>query len=181
MLQPVTIVPSAVSRAAPTLKCEKSAYACSRAARAAAIRSAPFGSRIRDPESRSASDALNDPLEQRDERAANTLHGGNDLVVHDRLRQDSGGGVRDARYAQHLESHVPRRDRFGYGGHADRVGAYLAIKANLRRRFVAGPMHGDVDAMRHGDTFRRRRLVGQVAQTFRINLCHVRKPYAEPI
>ena len=36
MLQPVMTVPSAVSSAAPTLKCEKAASACSRARRAAA-------------------------------------------------------------------------------------------------------------------------------------------------
>src|ERR1051325_8936126 len=164
MLQPVTMVPSEVSSAAPTLKCEKSAHACSRAARAAAISSAAFESRIPDPESRSASDAFNDSLEQRDERAANTLHGRNDFVMHDRLRQDSGGRIRDARYAEHFQSHVPRRDRFGYGRHANRVRANLAIKADLRRRFVTRPMHRDVNTVRHIDPLRLCRLVSHVAQ-----------------
>src|ERR1041384_7515219 len=91
MLQPVTMAPSIVSSAAPTLKCEKSAQACSRAARAAAINSAIFGSRVPpDPGSRSASDSLNDSLEQRDERAADALHGGQDVIVHDRLRERRG-------------------------------------------------------------------------------------------
>jgi hypothetical protein len=39
MLQPVKTAPSPVSSAAPTLKCENAASACSRARRAAAIRS----------------------------------------------------------------------------------------------------------------------------------------------
>src|SRR5687767_6777197 len=84
MLQPVTTWPSAVSSAAPTVKVEYGACAYSRALRAAAIRS----------------ESLNDALEERDERAAHATRGFHDLVMHERLRQDAGGHVRDARDAK---------------------------------------------------------------------------------
>src|ERR1051325_1275440 len=104
MLQPVTMAPSLVSSAAPTLKCEKSAHACSRAARAAAMSSVTLASRIPDPGSRPAFclESLNDPLEQRDERAADALHGGEDVFVHDGMRQHAGRGVGNAGDAEHI-------------------------------------------------------------------------------
>src|SRR5207237_3902292 len=100
------MAPSIVSSAAPTLKREKSAQACSRAARAAAINSAIFGSRIPDPGSRSTLESLNDSLEQRDERAADALHGGQDLFVDDRVRQHARRRVGNARDAKHLHPHA---------------------------------------------------------------------------
>src|SRR5258706_11802564 len=107
MLQPGMIVPSTVSSAAPTLKCENSACAFRRALRAAAMRS----------------ESLNDPLDQRDERAPHAARCFHDLVVHERLREHTGGHVRDARDAQDLDPHVTCGNRFRYRRHADGVGA----------------------------------------------------------
>src|SRR5213594_1899074 len=122
------MVPSAVSSAAPTLKCEKSARAWSRTARAAEMRSSIFESRIPDPESRpdSCLESLNDSLEQRDERAANAVHGCEDVFVNDGLRQQPCRQIRDAGDAENLHPHVTRGNRFGNGRHADRVGAHAA-------------------------------------------------------
>src|SRR5438270_7493558 len=104
MLQPVTTVPSAVSSAAPTLKCENAAEACSRARRAAATSSACVG---RPPGGR-RSETANDPLQQRDELPAHAPRGLHHLGVIERLRQDAGGHVGDARNPEYLDAHMPR-------------------------------------------------------------------------
>ena len=72
MLQPVTIVPSAVSSAAPTLRPEYFARACFRAARAAAI----------------SSESLNDPLNQTGEHVTHLPRRLEHVRMIDRLRQD---------------------------------------------------------------------------------------------
>src|SRR5262245_61001626 len=102
-LQPVTIVPSSVSSAAPTLKCEYGATACSRARRAAATSAARAAS-TRDERSEPANDAL----QESDELAAHAARRFHHFVVMQRLWQHTRGHVRDARNAQHLEPHVPR-------------------------------------------------------------------------
>src|SRR6185436_8260167 len=98
------ISPAAVSSAAPTLKWEKSATACSRALRAAAI---------------NASEPANDALEERDELSLHLLRRFHDLGMVQRFREDTRRGVGDTRNAQHLDAHVPRHDRFRCGRHAD--------------------------------------------------------------
>src|SRR3954469_3778287 len=100
MLQPVMISPVSVSRAAPTLKPEKSATAFSRAARAAATR---------------RSEPANDPLEERHELALHLLRGFHDFRMVERFREDAGRRVRDARDAEHFQSHVTRDDGFRGG------------------------------------------------------------------
>src|SRR5829696_1730924 len=101
MLQPVTTVPSAVSSAAPTLNVEKGATARARAPRAASTSAAQA----------CASEPLNDPFQQRRELAADPTRGLHHLVVVQRLRQDAGRHVADARDAEDLHPHVPRDDR----------------------------------------------------------------------
>src|SRR6187402_3458539 len=108
MLQPVMMMPSAVSSAAPTLNFEKSAIACSRARRAAPM---------------SRSESLNDLLQQGDELSTDPACRVHDLVVIERLRQDTRGHVGDARDAEHLDAHVPGNDRLRDRRHADRVAA----------------------------------------------------------
>src|SRR5215217_5503899 len=96
MLQPVMIVPSAASRAAPTLKPEKRAWAWRRARRAAAIKGGvvlPFG-KTRDDRDR-RSDALKDAFDQRREGAAYTPGCFHYLIMDQRLRQHASGHVRD--------------------------------------------------------------------------------------
>ena len=73
-----------------------------------------------------------------------------------RLRQDAGRHVGDARDAEHLEAHVPRDDGLRRGGHADGVGAQRAERANLGRRLVAGAVDRDVDAVLDRQPGRRR-------------------------
>src|SRR4051812_32224729 len=130
MLAPVTMVPSSVSSAAPTLKCEKSACAFFRARAAAAI------SFLADPgpwpvASGPFLDPFNNPLQQRGEGAAHALCRPQHVRMIDRLRQHAGCHVGDARDAEDLESHVARRDRFGHGRHADRIRANRAEEAYL--------------------------------------------------
>src|SRR5688572_13777094 len=166
MLHPEMIVPFAVSTAAPTLKPEKSATACSRAARAAAT---------------SWSEPANDALQQRDELPFHLLRGLDHFRMMQRLREDAGRGIRDARDAQHFDAHVSRRNGFRHRRHADRIGAERAKRANLRRSLVTRPEDGDVNAVLKGDAKRRGRLVGDRAQALRIHVGHVGKAQAEPI
>src|ERR671918_405558 len=105
MLQPVMISPLDVSSAAPTLKREYSASAPSRAARARSTR---------------RSKSANDALQQRAELHAHAPRGFHHFVVMQRMRQHARGHVRDARDAQHFESHVARDNGFRYRRHADR-------------------------------------------------------------
>src|SRR5438105_8730077 len=91
-LQPVITAPSAVSSAAPTLNCEKVATACSRARRA---------------RSTSASELTNDPLQERNELSPDPPRRLHHVGVIERLRQDAGRHVRDARNPEHLDPHVP--------------------------------------------------------------------------
>src|SRR5687767_13220074 len=166
MLQPVTIVPAAVSSAAPTLKPEKSATAYSRAARAAATR---------------ASEPANDPLEQRNELPFDLLRGFHHFRMMQRFGKHAGGRIGDARDPEHFDAHVPRGNGFRHGGHADGVGAESAKGANLGRRFVARAEHGDVDTVlnRHAD--RLRRFVGDGPQPRRIDVGHIGESQAESI
>src|SRR5262245_35324469 len=125
--------PSDVSRAAPTLKCEKPATACSRARRAAAIRS--------------WLEAANDPLEQADELTSNAPRGFEHRDVIERLRENTGGHVADARDPEDLDTHVSSNDRLGHGRHPDGVGANRSQVANLGWRFVARTTKRRVDTM----------------------------------
>src|SRR6187401_672553 len=118
-LAPVMTVPSRVSSAAPTLKCEYGATARSRASRAAATR---------------RSESAKDALQQRDERGPHAASRLDDLFLGEQLRQDARGHVRDAGDSQHLQSHVPRDDGFGDGGHADGVSTEGAERADLGGR-----------------------------------------------
>src|SRR5258705_1637703 len=129
MLQPGMIAPSAVSSAAPTLKCENSACAFRRTLRAAARRS----------------ESLNDPLQQSNEGASYAPRRFHDLVVHERLRENTGRHVRDAGDAQYLDPHVAGGNRFRHSRHANGVGADGPEEANLGRRLVARTMHPHVD------------------------------------
>src|ERR687890_254094 len=95
MLQPVMIVPSVASSAAPTLNPEKSAAACSRAPRAAAT---------------SASELPNDPLQEGDELAPDLPCGRHHFVMMQRFGKYARGRVADARDTEHFHSHVPRHD-----------------------------------------------------------------------
>src|SRR5688572_19444678 len=115
------ISPLPASSAAPTLKCEKSATACSRAARAAAIR---------------ASDAANDALEKRDELALYLLRRLHYLGVMKRFREHAGGRVGDARNAEHLHLHVPGDDGLRRGRHADRVSPQNPKGADFGRGLI---------------------------------------------
>src|SRR5215210_1666775 len=97
MLQPVITVPSAVSRAAPTLNPEKGATARVRASRAMAISScvpAPDG--LAGLAGRRFSDAANDPLQQAHEIRADAARGGHHLRVIEGMRQHACSHVRDA-------------------------------------------------------------------------------------
>src|SRR5687767_11982535 len=125
MLQPEMIAPFAVSTAAPTLKPEKSATACSRAARAAATSLSTEASAAAD-----ASEPANDALQQRDELPFHLLRGLHHFRMMQRLREDAGRGIRDARDAQHFDAHVARRNGFRHRRHADRIGAERAERAN---------------------------------------------------
>src|SRR6187399_1350956 len=87
-LQPVMIVPSDVSSAAPTLNPENAAWACRRARRAAAI-------------SARASEPGKDFLQQSDERTAHATGGLHHFLVVEDARQDTSRHVRDARDAEH--------------------------------------------------------------------------------
>src|SRR6187401_1289564 len=78
MLHPLMTTPSLVSSAAPTLKCEKSACANSRARRAAAMRSEP----------------LNDAFQERHERSPHAARRLEHISMIERLRQDPGSHVR---------------------------------------------------------------------------------------
>jgi len=83
----VMISPAAVSSAAPTLKWEKSATACSRALRAAAI---------------NASEPANDALEERDELSLHLLRRFHDLGMVQRFREDTREHrIEIARQGQH--------------------------------------------------------------------------------
>src|SRR5688572_7005842 len=124
--------PSLVSSAAPTLKPEKSATACSRAARAAATSLSTAALAEVD-----FSEAANDALEQTDELALHLLRGFHHFGVMQRFGKHARGGVGDARETEDLEAHVAGRDRLGHRRHPDGVGAQRAERANLRRRFVA--------------------------------------------
>src|SRR6478736_7427655 len=97
------ISPVSVSSAAPTLKCEKSATACSRAARAAAT---------------SVSEALNNTLEQRDELPLHLLGGLHHFRVMERLGKNACGGVGNAGDAEHFHLHVTGGNGFRRGRHA---------------------------------------------------------------
>src|SRR5687768_5741752 len=97
------IAPVSVSRAAPTLKCEKSATACSRARRAAAtslstVAFAEVG----------ASEPANDPLEEGDELPLHLLRCLHDFRMMERLGKHAGGGVGDAGDPEHFHLHVAR-------------------------------------------------------------------------
>src|SRR4051794_21175606 len=132
MLQPVMIVPSTASRAAPTLNPENCARAFRRAFRAAAMSAVTAGSDgdTRDRLGRECSDTLDDPLEERDEgpsHAARRLH---HLVMHQWLREHAGSHIGDTRNPEHLQSHVTRRNRFRNGGHSDRVRANRSEEPN---------------------------------------------------
>src|SRR6187200_1921909 len=107
MLQPVTMVPSAVSSAAPTLNPENGATAYSLAWRAASTR---------------RSESANGVLQQAHEIGGHAARGPHHLGVIERLRQHSGGHVGDARDAEHVDTHVAGDDGFGHRRHADRVG-----------------------------------------------------------
>src|SRR5579862_2079856 len=96
--------PARVWTAAPTLKCEYGAMAWSRAARAAAT---------------SASKSLKRALQKRHELAAHARRRLDDFLFGERLRQNAGGHVRDARDAKHLDPHVASDDGFGRRRHAD--------------------------------------------------------------
>src|SRR4051812_27125047 len=104
MLAPVTMVPSSVSSAAPTLKCEKSACAFLRARAAAAISFWADAGRL--PLARPSPlaprpflDPFNNPLQQRREGAAHALCRLQHVRMIDRLRQHAGCHVGDARDA----------------------------------------------------------------------------------
>src|SRR5215208_6073411 len=97
MLQPVMIVPSSVSRAAPTLKPEKGATACNRASVAVAIKaSVRAAERLTGAPRRRFSDAANDALQQAHEVRRDALRGLHHLRVIERLGQHAGSHVRDA-------------------------------------------------------------------------------------
>src|SRR6476646_6675192 len=85
-LQPVTMAPSAVSSAAPTLKPENVATAWRRAPRAAFT---------------SGSETGKDALQQRDEVLRGFRGHCHHLVVVERCRQHAGRRVRDAGDAEH--------------------------------------------------------------------------------
>src|SRR5688572_31015668 len=105
-LQPRTISPLAVSSAAPTRNPEYVAIARSRATRAAAT---------------SASEPANDTLQQCDEDAANPLRRFHHFIMMQRLIDDAGSHVGDARHSQHLYPHLPGHDRLGRRGHSNRI------------------------------------------------------------
>src|SRR5687768_504576 len=137
MLEPPMIVPSAVSRAAPTLKPEYRACAWRRARRAAAI-------------SARASEPGKNFLRQGDERAAYAACRLEDFFVVQGARQHACRHVRDARDSEHLEPHVAGGNRFRDGRHADHVGADAAEEPDFGRRFVARTRRRHVDAVRDG-------------------------------
>src|SRR3954469_22984585 len=142
MLQPVMIIPSAVSSAAPTLNPENRACAFRRAFRAAAINA--FVASLDGNDVRllrlAASDTLDNPFKQRDERPAHEAGRLHHLGVIQRLRQHTRGHVGDARDPEHLETHVTGGNRFGYGRDPDRIGPDRTEDPDLRRRFINRPM-----------------------------------------
>src|SRR5579872_734571 len=68
------------------------------------------------------SELLKNALQQSHELSANAARRLHHLGVIEGLGQYAGRHVGDARDAEHLEPHVTGSDRFGDGGHADRVG-----------------------------------------------------------
>src|SRR5689334_4461937 len=90
MLQPVITWPSAVSSAAPTLKCEKSACACSLARLAASINASLVISITL------TLGSGDHGFQQRDELGSHAARGFHHFVVIERRRQHTGGHVRDA-------------------------------------------------------------------------------------
>src|SRR6187200_2970578 len=99
------ISPVSVSSAAPTLNFEKSATACSRAARAAATIGSIDAAAL-------ALEPANDPLEERNELPFDLLGGLHHFGVVQRLREDAGSRIGDARDAEDLNPHVSGHDRF---------------------------------------------------------------------
>src|SRR5262245_59614088 len=96
-------VPSVVSSEAPTLNFANPATALSRARRAASTRE-----RL---------DAANDFLQQRDELTADAFGGRHHLIVIERLWQDAGGHVGDARNSQDVHPHVACGERLRHRRH----------------------------------------------------------------
>src|SRR4051812_16711504 len=115
MLQPVCVNPAASSSAAPTLKSENTAWACSRASNAACRR--PSKALPLDLESRQH--GLQQAHECLPYLAARLEH----FLVIDFLIQNSGRHVCHARDCQHLHSHVTGDDRFRNRRHSHEVGA----------------------------------------------------------
>src|SRR3989442_1338562 len=149
MLQPVITSPSAVFRAAPPLYCENPPAAGSLAGGAAPppatapgrpysfrangaatcvemawnSASCPFDTSTRVTDKRRLSELDNDALQQRDELPPDAPRRLHDLGVVERLGQHAGRHVRDAGNSEHVQSHMPRDQRFRHGGHPDRVSA----------------------------------------------------------
>ena len=105
---------------------------------------------------RRLSESLNDALQQRAELAANATRDLHHLVVDERLRQDAGRHVGDARDAEHLDAHVSRDDGFGRGRHPDGVSADRPQVADFCRRFVARSVQRGIDAVRERQPARAR-------------------------
>src|SRR5690606_34076838 len=80
---------------------------------------------------------------------------GDHLVVREGLRTDTGGEIRNERYAEH--GHLTRtcHDHFRYGAHADGVRAHALEHPDLRRRLVARPRYRGVHALRQALRLRR--------------------------
>lgn len=116
-LQPVYVVPSAESNAAPTLNREYGAAANALAERAAATRLrlclavASAAARLR-LFARVFLDAPKHALQQADEFRPYSRGGLDDLLGRDWLREDASSHVRDARHTKHFNAHVARDDGF---------------------------------------------------------------------
>src|SRR5271170_4359251 len=101
------------------------------------------------------------------------------LVVVERLALESGGEVRDAGDAQHLDSHMPGDDYLVDGRHTHEVGAQDTEGADLRRGFEAWAGDCDVHALRERESVLLGSRLCEVTQADRVGLGHVEKSFAK--
>src|SRR6185503_19696530 len=81
----------------------------------------------------STNGSYNSP-QQLSKRAAHTIAGRHHFFVIDRFVTESSGHVRDARDAEHFQTHVSRHDRFRNRAHPDRVRSKISQHEYLSRR-----------------------------------------------
>src|SRR5579885_3648119 len=125
--------------------------------------------------------AWNDRAQQRNKLRLHALGGLQNVRVVQRLVQNARRGVRHAGNPQDANAAVPRGDHFRNGGHADKIGANRAQIPYFRRRFVARPRQGCVNAFVHADAQAVPFAYRHFAEAPVVRDRQVRKTRAEPV